>query len=67
MEKTLCGDCGYFIRHYANVGNYYIKTEYGHCAWPSIRARKVNSTACNYFQERTADFDLKRALEEKKR
>lgn len=57
MEQ-ICGNCEYFVKHFVNIGGRFVHSELGHCTYPMVKNRQVQSKACKYFEERYTDDSI---------
>ena len=49
-QLNICGGCKHFYQHYVRRGpSDYIAIQYGHCAYPMLKDRRVNET-CPHWE-----------------
>ena len=47
-----CQTCKHFRLHYIKRGKSYYSINYGHCIYPRLKRREVETTACKYYVDR---------------
>ncbi len=60
MEQY-CGNCKYFIRHYIKQTGKFSPIDHGHCRYPMLKNRMVDTKACKHFEEKD-EADEKKIL-----
>ena len=51
MERSLCKDCRYFVRHYLLTEDRAAAVNCGHCTAVRRRHRNANAAACEKFEK----------------
>ena len=49
MNAPKCNTCLHFIQHYVRAGRSYRKSYYGHCVYPRLKRREIDSASCKYY------------------
>lgn len=55
MNVPKCNTCLHFIQHYVRARRSYRKSYYGHCVYPRLKRREIDSASCKYYKPREAD------------
>lgn len=49
MEKKVCKDCKYYLRHYTFDSKKIFRVHCGHCTHHKAKAKRPDAKACEYF------------------
>lgn len=57
IKERGCGDCKYYLAHFAKMDGRLFEVYCGHCYYPRIKKREPDTKPCKYFVDKTSESE----------
>jgi len=54
-DSKTCETCAYFVQHYRKDKEKYHPVSIGHCTFPRVKPRRMETAACGHYRERAPE------------